>query len=697
MYSLGVILYELLSGERPYKLKRDSRGALEDAIVQMEPNRPSEVAAPAQRRALRGDLDTILLKALKKKPQERYGTVDAFAEDIARHLDERPVVARADSNWYRLRKFAARNRLGVSAATVVLLAILAGAGIALWQAQLARAEQARAESVKNMLTRMLDNADPGSAGGKPLSAAQLLLSAAREFENQPAQDPNVRAEIANVLARSLFRLGEDVTSEQLAIHALADMQQNLPSGDPHLLQVHTLIAEQLRYRGKTPEARAQLEATRAWLPPLRESHPRQYIEWLLVSADLAIDESDFERAIRESQQALAESERHFGRVARLTASSLAKLAISYHSAERNPEALTTSRESLELTQQVFKDQPLAPDLIDARVTYAKAVGASGQFAQAAQMLAIVIRDASEVHGATSVEVGVYQQNIAGYLLRAGRIEDGIDAAARAVAIRVPQVEGASFESLATRNIQARALMYGRRAREAAEVLAGMQDDASKAFGADHRRTLGLRAHYALTLAWCGELERATVMADDALKSSRANGAPAGVIPLRVSAQLARLARDFDKATVLATEALQRDASEFEPPDRAELLAELGFAAWSAADFTRAERNFTEALEELDRIDNSATPLRAEIELGLSRVRHAQKNFGAALSLAQRADSFWSDFDPANRAGGEAAFWLARYQAQAGDASEAAASRDRAWQLLSGSVYPGDAQMRALRR
>ena len=83
VYSLGVILYELLAGERPYKLKRDSRGALEDAIVQAEPRRPSDVVAGAARRQLRGDLDTIVLKALKKNPQERYATVNAFADDLS--------------------------------------------------------------------------------------------------------------------------------------------------------------------------------------------------------------------------------------------------------------------------------------------------------------------------------------------------------------------------------------------------------------------------------------------------------------------------------------------------------------------------------------------------------------------------------------------------------------------------------------
>ena len=127
VYSLGVILYELLCGKRPYKLDRDSRGALEDAIVQADPAQPSDVSERPWRRSLRGDLDTIVLKALKKKPEERYATVHALVDDIERHLTARPVLAQPDSRWYRVRKFVARNTLAVGAAAAILAAILVGA------------------------------------------------------------------------------------------------------------------------------------------------------------------------------------------------------------------------------------------------------------------------------------------------------------------------------------------------------------------------------------------------------------------------------------------------------------------------------------------------------------------------------------------------------------------------------------------
>ncbi|MEO7795787.1 MAG: serine/threonine-protein kinase, partial [Thermoanaerobaculia bacterium] len=167
VYSLGTLLYELLTGERPFAAP--SRLELERAIVDLEPKRPSTraglattgsagthaaaamaelIETPVARRELarrlRGDLDAIVLKALRKEPERRYRTVEALAEDLRAFLDERPVGARGDALGYRTAKFARRHRAGVAAAALVTLALIGGLAAALWQARLARREAARA-------------------------------------------------------------------------------------------------------------------------------------------------------------------------------------------------------------------------------------------------------------------------------------------------------------------------------------------------------------------------------------------------------------------------------------------------------------------------------------------------------------------------------------------------------------------------
>ena len=129
VYSLGVLLYELLTGERPYRLKRGTRASLEEAIVSADAIRPSQIHRDEGKararsctpkrlaRMLEGDLDTIVLKALDKQPSGRYATADAFAQDIERYLHGQAVLAQPERAWYRARKFVLRNKVVVSAAS----------------------------------------------------------------------------------------------------------------------------------------------------------------------------------------------------------------------------------------------------------------------------------------------------------------------------------------------------------------------------------------------------------------------------------------------------------------------------------------------------------------------------------------------------------------------------------------------------
>ncbi|HMK86244.1 MAG TPA: protein kinase [Steroidobacteraceae bacterium] len=180
VYGLGVILYELLSGARPYRLRRDSRGALEEAILQVEPVAPSrlvfdEAAAGARgttpkrlARTLKGDLDTIVVKALKKSPQERYATASEFGEDIARHLSGEAVLARPDSLVYLAVKFARRHRLAIGVAAVVLLTLAGGLAATSYEAEVASVERdaalrAQLRSLTQIAAARLTNGDaPGA-------------------------------------------------------------------------------------------------------------------------------------------------------------------------------------------------------------------------------------------------------------------------------------------------------------------------------------------------------------------------------------------------------------------------------------------------------------------------------------------------------------------------------------------------------
>ncbi|WP_028916535.1 tetratricopeptide repeat protein [Pseudoxanthomonas sp. J35] len=239
VYSLGVVLYELLVGDKPYRLRRQSDAEWERAILDVSPPRPAIAVqrlaetgqldtAQARRLAqrLRGDLDNIALKALNKLPARRYGSVEALARDIQRHLEGRPVEARPPRIGYQLQKYVQRHTWGVGLGSVAVLALLSALGVALWQAHEARHEAARAQAMQRLVLGLFDHAG-GAQRSQGLAMRELLSAGARRSESELERQPRARAELLGVLARVYIGLGD--YREALA---LSERQQALLAGDP---------------------------------------------------------------------------------------------------------------------------------------------------------------------------------------------------------------------------------------------------------------------------------------------------------------------------------------------------------------------------------------------------------------------------------------------------------------------------------
>jgi serine/threonine-protein kinase len=214
IYSLSALLYELLSGERPRRLAGLMRGEAQQPALAQPPRPPSAALAKASSarfdsrhpqlvRQLKGDLDTVILKGLKRDPAERYATVDALSEDLQRWENQKPVRARPDSRWYRARRFMQRNTLAVSLSALAVLSLSAGLAVALWQADNAQREARAAVATEAFLTSLFkansqDQDDPVQA--QRTTATVLLQRGSERIMAELNNSPETKLRILKTLA-----------------------------------------------------------------------------------------------------------------------------------------------------------------------------------------------------------------------------------------------------------------------------------------------------------------------------------------------------------------------------------------------------------------------------------------------------------------------------------------------------------------
>jgi serine/threonine-protein kinase len=220
VYSLGLVLYELLCGQRPFDTKGATPGQIEHAILSREPRPLGKVTLEAQtvlarsatasglRKTLAGDLNAIVLKALARSPERRYTSVEALDADVARWLAGKPVEAHPPGAAYYLAKFLARNRWAVGSATLAALALATVSGVALHQARLASQLAERAGAVRDFLVAMFDATDPNHAEGQPLSAKTLLESGRRRALDKLDATPDLKAQLLQAVANAQANLGD---------------------------------------------------------------------------------------------------------------------------------------------------------------------------------------------------------------------------------------------------------------------------------------------------------------------------------------------------------------------------------------------------------------------------------------------------------------------------------------------------------
>jgi serine/threonine protein kinase len=362
VYGIGCLLYELLTGRRA----NGNATSLEEARLAIERGEtlaPSKAAAmgalpgiPARR--LRGDFDTILLKALKRNPERRYASVEALAEDLRRCLDEHPIAARRDTLRYRTSKFVSRNPVGVALAALAVVGLLTTTTIALSQAASARAAALRAQAVTRYLVSIFQVADPkGSPGGLKLSAREVLDVGTQQLQLRLAQQPQLEASFSLVLGTIYGGLGENERAITLLQRALAlhpvDAQDQISHAD-----TLALLARAQYETGDYPGA------TRSSAQASIEHRARGVSESAMIAQDLALQgeisrrQGEFNRGEDLLTQALDMSRKVLHAPNAQIAGQLNQLAALYGDMGRIEQATALTEQALATFRTLYGDNHL---------------------------------------------------------------------------------------------------------------------------------------------------------------------------------------------------------------------------------------------------------------------------------------------------------------------------------------------------
>lgn len=351
VHALGVLLYELLAGARPFQQEGRTSYAVAQAVCEETPPLPSEAAPDGERsKALRGDLDAIIMKALRKEPGRRYPTVQALLDDLRAYRDERPVTARRGAWAYRTKKFAQRHRWGMGVAAAFVLLTLGFAAFYVTQIQQerdrAQAEAAKAERVSSFMVNLFEASDPAESQGDTLTARQLLARGEERVEKLDDQ-PLVQAQMLDAMGRAHRSLAHYDTSRALLRRSLTLRRDALGPDHPD-------VAESLDHL-----------------------------------ADAFAAERDYESTVPLYREALAIRRQSLGKNHLKTAETLDGLSRALRNMDQPDSAVTRARRALDIRRR-WQDST-HPDVIGTEHTLAYALRAAGKNEEAAARYRTVLR------------------------------------------------------------------------------------------------------------------------------------------------------------------------------------------------------------------------------------------------------------------------------------------------------------------
>lgn len=668
VYALGVVLYKVLTDELPIPADQiqkamhgDLAKLLREASILSPSRRVLELAkSPSAEwkramstdyvtlsRGLSGDVDWIILKALERERERRYGSVGEFAADIRRYLNGEAVLASPPSRAYRIRKFVARNRLVVAASTAVVLSLIIGiigttAMTIEARAQRARAEQAlavaeseRARAVASMgfLEDMIAAPDPWKMKGQPEDArdtkvVDVLRDAGKKLEESFRDDPALRSEVATMLGRTLRRLGDTTQARETLDQAVADAHAaKLADQDPRRLQAEFESAFLKTDLGEYREAGEDLERLLPLMGPGVALPEGVEDEARRAQVDALVALGQNESAVSHARQNLALVESRLGADSASASGARANLA----------DVLGRSgdwEEANRLIEQVYQDElarygPRHPMVIMVLSRQADLAAREGKYDVAERRYRQAAQAAETVMGPDHPDTQRQWAHVAMSLHEAGKTADAIVLFEDLLPKRVASSGAENSNVLTMRANYALALRMAGRLEEAEQQLEEVYQLRRRVLGETAPETAKTLGTLALIVRDRGDLERAeTLLGQAVILYGKANGVndPETIMLesnhlayLRDLGELDRAIAGFEQLLPRAREHLSKGHWHV-----AAIEANYGVSLGRAGRFDEAERHVGAALEELRRQFGSDDPRSKAITKRLEDIRAARQ-------------------------------------------------------------------------